>query len=60
MAGANWIDVATGVFPPTCPGWVTIYPCGHSLTPDTPVWQERCRMVEEIAKAVLVAAAASV
>jgi hypothetical protein len=41
MAGTKWIDIETGVFPPVCPGWVTLYPPRRCLTPDTPVWQQR-------------------
>jgi hypothetical protein len=58
MHGANWTDVAAADFPPTCPGWETVYPHGRSVTPDTPPWRERCRQVEESVRAALTAIAA--
>jgi hypothetical protein len=59
--GADWIDVEVGCFPPTCPGWVTLYPCGSSsATPDTPPWHALRCQVEETVKAALVVAAAPV
>ncbi len=48
MDGASWIDVEVANFPPTCPGWVTLYPRGSSAKPpDTEPWRNLCRQVEE-------------
>jgi hypothetical protein len=58
MDVANWIDVEAADFPPTCPGGVTVYPRGHSITPDTPQWLERRRQVEASVRAALIAVAA--
>jgi hypothetical protein len=58
MQGAGWIDIEVADFPPACPGWVTVYPPGRCITPDTPVWHERQRQVEAVIKAALVAVAA--
>ena len=58
MDGADWIDVDALGFPPECQGWVTIYPAGRCITPDTPEWRGLQRLVEDVAMAAMVAAAA--
>jgi hypothetical protein len=58
MDGANWIDVEAADYPPSCPGWIIVYPRGNSITPDTLAWRERRHQVEDVAKAALIAAAA--
>jgi hypothetical protein len=58
MDGADWIDVAAQNYPPECQGWVTLYPAGCGITPDTEEWREQRRLVEEIAMNALIAAGA--
>jgi hypothetical protein len=54
MDGANWIDVEVADFPPTCAGWVTLYPRGSSAKPpDNAPWHDLCRRVEETVGAAL-------
>jgi hypothetical protein len=57
-SGAHWIDIEVANFPPFCPGWVTVYPRGRCITPDTPAWHERRPQVEEVVKLALMAIAA--
>jgi hypothetical protein len=58
MEGAKWIDVAAQCFPPECQGWVTIYPSGRCVTPETLAWQELRYTIETIALAAMTAAGA--
>jgi hypothetical protein len=57
MDGANWIDVMAANFPPTCPGWVIVYPRGNHHIPDTQPWRDLRHRVEETVKAAMIAAA---
>jgi hypothetical protein len=56
MNGAGWIDVEAQSNPPSCHGWVIVYPRGHSITPETAEWRALRHRVEAVAMAAMTAA----
>jgi hypothetical protein len=59
ITGAGWIDVVASDFPPSLNhSWIVIYPRGRCITPETPLWTELRRRVEETARTALLVAGA--